>query len=138
MCEMLNDASLHTSFPHWEQFEAKHKAYGEGDASSLSSLHHQLEPYLFRRIKKDVEKSLPAKVRWGKEPSGMGRSLVGWGGAWWDGEEPSRMGRSLWMGRSLMVWEKPGWMGRSLVGWEEFSEMVTTLAHCFTNRWSRF
>ncbi|KAL5484397.1 hypothetical protein EMCRGX_G020889 [Ephydatia muelleri] len=26
------------------------------------SLHHQLEPYLFRRIKKDVEKSLPAKV----------------------------------------------------------------------------
>ena len=53
---------MENTFPNWEQFEAKHKAYGEGDTSSLSSLHHELEPYLFRRIKKDVEKSLPAKV----------------------------------------------------------------------------
>lgn len=49
-------------FPSWEEFEAEHKAYGEGDASSLSSLHQQLQPFLLRRVKKDVEKSLPAKV----------------------------------------------------------------------------
>ena len=49
-------------FPSWEEFEEEHKAYHEGDTSNLSSLHQQLEPYLLRRIKKDVEKSLPSKV----------------------------------------------------------------------------
>ena len=49
-------------FPDWEEFEFDHHAYGEGDAKSLSSIHQQLQPYLLRRMKKDVEKSLPAKV----------------------------------------------------------------------------
>lgn len=49
-------------FPDWEQFEAEHRVYGEGDASNLTSLHQQLQPFLLRRVKKDVEKSLPAKV----------------------------------------------------------------------------
>ena len=49
-------------FPKWEDFEYDHHAYGEGDARSLTSLHQQLQPFLLRRIKKDVEKSLPAKV----------------------------------------------------------------------------
>lgn len=51
-------------FPSWEEFEAHHRAYlhGEEDPSSLALLHKQLEPFLFRRVKKDVEKSLPAKV----------------------------------------------------------------------------
>ncbi len=41
-----------------------HQAYlhGQEDPSSLGTLHKQLEPFLFRRVKKDVEKSLPAKV----------------------------------------------------------------------------
>ena len=50
-------------FQNWEDFEYDHHAYGEGDARSLTSLHQQLQPFLLRRIKKDVEKSLPAKVR---------------------------------------------------------------------------
>jgi chromodomain-helicase-DNA-binding protein 1 len=49
-------------FPKWEDFEYDHHAYGEGDTRSLTSLHQQLQPFLLRRIKKDVEKSLPAKV----------------------------------------------------------------------------
>ena len=49
-------------FSSWEEFDYEHHAYGEGDASSLISIHQQLQPYLLRRIKKDVEKSLPAKV----------------------------------------------------------------------------
>ena len=49
-------------FATWEDFEYEHHAYGAGDASSLASIHQQLQPYLLRRIKKDVEKSLPAKV----------------------------------------------------------------------------
>ena len=51
------------TFPDWDGFEAAHRAYGEGDAHSLSSLHQHLQPFLLRRMKKDVEKSLPAKVR---------------------------------------------------------------------------
>ena len=50
------------TFPEWEEFEEAHRAYGEGDAHSLSSLHQELQPFLLRRMKKDVEKSLPAKV----------------------------------------------------------------------------
>ena len=30
--------------------------------SGFSTLHKELEPFLLRRVKKDVEKSLPAKV----------------------------------------------------------------------------
>lgn len=51
-------------FPSWDEFESRHHAYlhNQEDPSSLGSLHKQLEPFLFRRVKKDVEKSLPAKV----------------------------------------------------------------------------
>ena len=51
-------------FPSWDEFESTHQAYlhGQEDPSSLGTLHKQLEPFLFRRVKKDVEKSLPAKV----------------------------------------------------------------------------
>lgn len=46
-------------FQDWEEFEKEHdnaaqKGYGK--------LHRQLEPFILRRVKKDVEKSLPAKV----------------------------------------------------------------------------
>ncbi|CAH1985372.1 unnamed protein product [Acanthoscelides obtectus] len=46
-------------FHNWEEFEKDHdnaatKGYGK--------LHKQLEPFILRRVKKDVEKSLPAKV----------------------------------------------------------------------------
>jgi len=47
-------------FPSCADFESE---YGAGDEASLTKLHQQLEPYLLRRVKKDVEKSLPAKVR---------------------------------------------------------------------------
>ena len=47
------------SFPNCTEFESE---YGAGDEAGLSKLHQQLEPYLLRRVKKDVEKSLPAKV----------------------------------------------------------------------------
>ncbi|RWS19172.1 hypothetical protein B4U80_10442, partial [Leptotrombidium deliense] len=48
-------------FDSWEDFE---REYGDVDNGSkdYSKLHKQLEPYLIRRVKKDVEKSLPAKV----------------------------------------------------------------------------
>ena len=57
-----NYSFFYSRFPNWEDFEYDHHAYGEGDTRSLSSLHLQLQPFLLRRIKKDVEKSLPAKV----------------------------------------------------------------------------
>lgn len=46
-------------FTTWAEFEQEHenaanKGYGR--------LHKQLEPFILRRVKKDVEKSLPAKV----------------------------------------------------------------------------
>ncbi|XP_005103678.1 chromodomain-helicase-DNA-binding protein 1 isoform X2 [Aplysia californica] len=48
-----------SKFDSWPDFEAKHsKEEGKG----FISLHKQLEPYLLRRVKKDVEKSLPAKT----------------------------------------------------------------------------
>ena len=53
---------LFPSFSSWEDFEYDHHDYGEGNTSTLTSIHQQLQPYLIRRIKKDVEKSLPAKV----------------------------------------------------------------------------
>ncbi|KAI1296747.1 Chromodomain-helicase-DNA-binding protein 2 [Halotydeus destructor] len=46
-------------FSSWEEFEAEH---GDSDAKGYAKLHKQLEPFLLRRVKKDVEKSLPAKV----------------------------------------------------------------------------
>ena len=49
-------------FPKWEEFEKHHRLYDEGDASGLDQLHAELQPYLLRRVKRDVEKSLPAKV----------------------------------------------------------------------------
>ncbi|XP_039614859.1 chromodomain-helicase-DNA-binding protein 1 isoform X1 [Polypterus senegalus] len=46
-------------FNSWEMFEEEH---GKGRDSGYTSLHKELEPFLLRRVKKDVEKSLPAKV----------------------------------------------------------------------------
>ncbi len=46
-------------FDNWEDFEATHSA---ADKTGFAQLHKELEPFLLRRVKKDVEKSLPAKV----------------------------------------------------------------------------
>ncbi|XP_053355695.1 chromodomain-helicase-DNA-binding protein 2 [Clarias gariepinus] len=46
-------------FELWEDFEEEH---GKGRDNGYHSLHKVLEPFLLRRVKKDVEKSLPAKV----------------------------------------------------------------------------
>ncbi|KAM9311923.1 chromodomain-helicase-DNA-binding protein 2 [Gastrophryne carolinensis] len=46
-------------FESWEDFEDEH---GKGRDNGYHSLHKVLEPFLLRRVKKDVEKSLPAKV----------------------------------------------------------------------------
>jgi len=46
-------------FSDWEAFEQKHKS---ADKTGFRYLHQELEPFLLRRVKKDVEKSLPAKV----------------------------------------------------------------------------
>ncbi|XP_074489108.1 chromodomain-helicase-DNA-binding protein 2 isoform X1 [Sebastes fasciatus] len=46
-------------FASWEDFEDEH---GKGRENGYQSLHKVLEPFLLRRVKKDVEKSLPAKV----------------------------------------------------------------------------
>uniref|UniRef100_A0A4W5MY76 Chromodomain helicase DNA binding protein 2 n=1 Tax=Hucho hucho TaxID=62062 RepID=A0A4W5MY76_9TELE len=46
-------------FENWEDFESEH---GKGTDNGYQSLHKVLEPFLLRRVKKDVEKSLPAKV----------------------------------------------------------------------------
>ncbi|XP_040277512.1 chromodomain-helicase-DNA-binding protein 1 [Bufo bufo] len=46
-------------FSSWEHFEEEH---GKGREYGYASLHKELEPFLLRRVKKDVEKSLPAKV----------------------------------------------------------------------------
>lgn len=50
---------LHCRFDSWEDFEDEH---GKGRDNGYQSLHKVLEPFLLRRVKKDVEKSLPAKV----------------------------------------------------------------------------
>ncbi|XP_041464759.1 chromodomain-helicase-DNA-binding protein 2-like isoform X3 [Lytechinus variegatus] len=47
------------SFPNWETFEEE---FSQADKNGYASLHQELEPFLLRRVKKDVEKSLPAKV----------------------------------------------------------------------------
>jgi len=46
-------------FIDWEAFEQKHKS---ADKTGFRHLHQELEPFLLRRVKKDVERSLPAKV----------------------------------------------------------------------------
>lgn len=46
-------------FDSWPEFEDKHK---NEEGKGFLSLHKQLEPYLLRRVKKDVEKSLPSKT----------------------------------------------------------------------------
>lgn len=46
-------------FPSWESFESEHNdSYNKG----FSKLHAQIQQFFLRRVKKDVEKSLPAKV----------------------------------------------------------------------------
>uniref|UniRef100_W8AZH4 Chromodomain-helicase-DNA-binding protein 1 n=1 Tax=Ceratitis capitata TaxID=7213 RepID=W8AZH4_CERCA len=56
-------ALLHFIMPDrfltWEEFELQH---GNAADKGYTKLHQQLEPYILRRVKKDVEKSLPAKV----------------------------------------------------------------------------
>ena len=49
-------------FSSWEEFEEKDATKDEKEGG-FSSLHKEIEPFLFRRVKKDVEKSLPAKVK---------------------------------------------------------------------------
>ncbi|XP_050433310.1 chromodomain-helicase-DNA-binding protein 1 isoform X2 [Adelges cooleyi] len=46
-------------FDSWEEFEHMHD---NAASKGYTKLHKQLEPYILRRVKKDVEKSLPAKV----------------------------------------------------------------------------
>lgn len=46
-------------FPSWSEFEYEHR---DSANKGYSKLHKQLEPYLLRRVKKDVEKSLPSKT----------------------------------------------------------------------------
>jgi chromodomain-helicase-DNA-binding protein 1 len=56
-------ALLHFIMPQkfctWEDFERVH---GNAMEKGYAKLHKELEPYILRRVKKDVEKSLPAKV----------------------------------------------------------------------------
>lgn len=46
-------------FDSWEEFETAHN---ESNHKGISALHKKLEPFLLRRVKKDVEKSLPPKT----------------------------------------------------------------------------
>ncbi|CAK8697940.1 unnamed protein product [Clavelina lepadiformis] len=46
-------------FESWTEFE---DAHAQNRDSGYASLHKVLQPFLLRRVKKDVEKSLPAKV----------------------------------------------------------------------------
>ncbi|XP_050542494.1 chromodomain-helicase-DNA-binding protein 1 isoform X2 [Daktulosphaira vitifoliae] len=46
-------------FDSWTEFEHMHD---NAASKGYTKLHRQLEPYILRRVKKDVEKSLPAKV----------------------------------------------------------------------------
>ena len=45
----------------WERFEANYGTPADR-AAGYSKLHSLLKPYIIRRMKKDVEKSLPPKV----------------------------------------------------------------------------
>ena len=48
-------------FGDWEEFDSKYSSV-LSDGAGFQDLHKELQPYLLRRVKKDVEKSLPAKV----------------------------------------------------------------------------
>lgn len=48
-----------SKFTSWEEFEKEHES---ASTKGYGKLHKQLEPFILRRVKKDVEKSLPAKV----------------------------------------------------------------------------
>nr|QVX32602.1 CHD1/2 [Platynereis dumerilii] len=48
-----------SKFDSWDDFEDRH---GKSDKTGFASLHKELEMFLLRRVKKDVEKSLPAKT----------------------------------------------------------------------------
>lgn len=52
---------MSSRFYSWDEFERMHATQEEKD-TGFSTLHKELEPFLLRRVKKDVEKSLPAKV----------------------------------------------------------------------------
>lgn len=63
-CQLISTAPflcpvLNVRFELWEDFEDDH---GKGRENGYQGLHKVLEPFLLRRVKKDVEKSLPAKV----------------------------------------------------------------------------
>jgi len=49
-------------YPSFEDFEAVHGNMQNMNSEALGRIHTELEPYLFRRVKKDVEKSLPGKT----------------------------------------------------------------------------
>ena len=55
----INVFKIHGRFTSWEEFEEDH---GNGTNEGYDTLHKLLEPFILRRVKKDVEKSLPAKV----------------------------------------------------------------------------
>uniref|UniRef100_W4VRS9 Chromodomain-helicase-DNA-binding protein 1 n=1 Tax=Corethrella appendiculata TaxID=1370023 RepID=W4VRS9_9DIPT len=46
-------------FENWDDFD---RCYGKSVDKGYTKLHKELEPFILRRVKKDVEKSLPAKV----------------------------------------------------------------------------
>jgi chromodomain-helicase-DNA-binding protein 1 len=48
-------------FYSWEEFDEKYSSVLQ-DGLRFQDLHKELQPYLLRRVKKDVEKSLPSKV----------------------------------------------------------------------------
>uniref|UniRef100_A0A8C4JKW4 Chromodomain helicase DNA binding protein 1 n=1 Tax=Dromaius novaehollandiae TaxID=8790 RepID=A0A8C4JKW4_DRONO len=56
---LIDFKSNHQRVLHDLYFEEEH---GKGREFGYASLHKELEPFLLRRVKKDVEKSLPAKV----------------------------------------------------------------------------
>lgn len=47
-------------YAEWEEFEQEHNDLKARD--DVSRLHTELQPYLLRRVKKDVEKSMPSKT----------------------------------------------------------------------------
>ncbi len=56
-------ALLHFIMPQkFETWEAFEKIHNQGADKGYTKLHKELEPYILRRVKKEVEKSLPAKV----------------------------------------------------------------------------
>ncbi|KAH9286773.1 Chromodomain-helicase-DNA-binding protein 2 [Echinococcus granulosus] len=53
-------------FDDWEEFEDNYSLQGQASSSAgyeaITRLHRTIEPFLLRRVKKDVEQSLPAKT----------------------------------------------------------------------------